>query len=234
VREDGTVAWYTRTATSPTTDTLYWYRNGVTQPIPITVSFNQNRPVAMNNRGQILFASGNGSGTGFDIVLATPSDAAPSVSGTITMEDTVLNAPPSRITLTFRPSDNTPSFTRSVMLHPNGTFTVYDVPANNYVVHIKGKKWLAANVNVNTMSGNVTGVTALLRAGDADDSNLVDVDDLDRFIQAFDAERDTDPNTTGDQPSPNWDENADFNGNGIVDVDDLSLLIRNFDAEGAS
>jgi hypothetical protein len=222
VREDGTVAWHTDTF-SPSMATLYWYKNNVREIIPITVSYNLNRPLALNNRGQVLFASGNGTGTGFDIVLATPSDAAPSVSGTITLEDIVGTAAAQRITLTFRPSDNAPEFTRRVMLAPNGTFTVYDVPATNYVVHIKGKKWLATNVNVNTMSGSVTGVTATLKAGDSNDNNMIEVLDLDRLIQAFDA----DPN------APNWNEDADSNCDGSVDVLDLDILIRNFDLEGA-
>jgi hypothetical protein len=51
----------------------------------------------------------------------------------------------------------------------------------------------------------------------------VDVDDLAKLIETFDA-------GPGD---PNWQNGiADFTCNEVVDVDDLSLLIQNFDAEG--
>jgi hypothetical protein len=77
-------------------------------------------------------------------------------------------------------------------------------------------------VTVNTTVGDVSGLNVLLKGGDADNDNVVSVDDLSLFIQAFDA----------DPSSSNWNENADFNCNDLVDVDDLSIFIRNFDMEG--
>ena len=72
-------------------------------------------------------------------------------------------------------------------------------------------------------SVNYTGATQLLRGGDADNSNLVDVLDLNLLVQSFDA----------DPSSPNWlNGKADFNGDDLVDVLDLALIIRNFDQEG--
>lgn len=222
VREDGTIAFPVYITTL--TYRLYWHRNGVTEPIPITTPYTQNRPVALNNRGQILFASGNSSATGFYLMLATPSNALPSVSGRIQMEGIVTSAPAQRITLTFRPSSNAPEFTRRVMLAPNGTFTVYNVPPDQYLVRVKGKKWLATALPVNTMGGHVENVTLMLRAGDANNDNMVDVLDLAELIAAFDA-------TPG---TANWnDGRADLNCDNMVDVLDLDLLVRNFDLEGA-
>jgi hypothetical protein len=91
------------------------------------------------------------------------------------------------------------------------------------MLHIKGAKWLAANVSTDARNGDVPGVNVLLKAGDANNDNLISVDDLALLIQSFDA----------DPAAPHWLEGvADFNCNNIVEVDDLALLIQFFDEEG--
>jgi hypothetical protein len=76
---------------------------------------------------------------------------------------------------------------------------------------------------IDATGGDVVVPPVLLRAADANDDNLISVDDLDALIQAFDA----------DPTSPNWNGGvADFNCDDIVDVNDLHLLILNFDAQG--
>jgi hypothetical protein len=154
------------------------------------------------------------------------------VSGTVDLEDCV-NMAGAVVRFTFDPVGDGIPITQTATLDSAGAFSLPSVPAGNYTVRVKGDRWLAKNVTVNTTSGDVSGVNVgTLRGGDADDSNTVDVDDLDLFIQAFDAEQDTDPGTPGDQSSPNWNPRADFNCSGIVDVDDLDIFIRNFDASG--
>jgi hypothetical protein len=92
-----------------------------------------------------------------------------------------------------------------------------------YTLHIKSAKHLAVNVVINA-NGNVSDADATLLAGDADNNNIVDVDDLARLIESFDA----------DPSFPNWLGGiADFDGDQVVTVDDLSLFIQNFDASGA-
>jgi hypothetical protein len=58
----------------------------------------------------------------------------------------------------------------------------------------------------------------------------VDVLDLDLIIAAFDSVHDTDFDTPGNQPSPNWNAGADLNADDAVDVLDLDLIIQAFDA----
>lgn len=144
------------------------------------------------------------------------------ISGTLVLEDIVTTAPAQNITFTFRPANGSP-FDRVVSVGPNGAFSLAGIPAGSYEVHIKGAKWLAANENADVTNGNVNIGTVLLRTGDANNDNIVDVEDLNLFIQAFDA----------DPTSPHWNGGwADFNCDDLVSVDDLNLLIRNFDAEG--
>jgi hypothetical protein len=154
----------------------------------------------------------------FTVRVAEPTAA---VSGTVLLENYAAPAG-TPISFLFRPTDNTPTFTRNATLSATGEFQIADVPRKNYIVHVDGAKWLARNVAVNATTGNVSGLLIELRGGDANGDNIVDVDDLSALITAFDA----DPN------SANWNSSADFDGNQIVDVDDLAILIRNFDAEG--
>jgi hypothetical protein len=147
---------------------------------------------------------------------------AATVSGTLTFEDIVSGALSQAVTFTFRPSTGN-SFTRVVEVPASGVFSLGDVPPGNYTLHIKSAKHLAANVTVNAQSGNVSGLTATLVGGDANNDNGVDVLDLDQLIQTFDK-------CTGDA---GFLMGADFNGDGCADVLDLDILIRNFDKEGS-
>lgn len=147
-----------------------------------------------------------------------------SISGALTLEDLIYEAAPQEITFTLRPTDNSGDITRTLSVWPNGLFMLTDVPRKNYVLHIKGAKYLAKNVTVNASEGNVSNVAAFFAAADANGDNSVDVFDLDALIRAFDS-------TPTDS---NWNPNADFNGDGSVDVFDLDLLIRNFDMSGDS
>lgn len=182
-------------------------------------------------------------GTGFDevrlLVIArdlrfqTTSDGASrvfsltqqtqaSVSGVLTLEESINPVQP--ITFVFRPIDGSPVFNRSTTLAADGSFQLNNIPQRSYTVRIKGDRWLAETCPVNTTGANATNVRATLLAGDANDDNMVDVNDLAVLIEAFDA-------TPSD---PNWNGGtADFNCDSLVDVNDLALLIRNFDRAGA-
>jgi hypothetical protein len=155
-----------------------------------------------------------------------PEQALPprNVSGTLTLEDRDSGSATQTITFTFRPTDMSGNVVKTANIAVNGAFTLTGVPAKNYTLHIKGAKWLAKNVSVNLTGGDVSGVTATLKAGDANNDNSVDVLDLDRLIQTFDkCEGDT-----------GFLTGADFNCDGCADVLDLDLLVRNFDAQGDS
>jgi hypothetical protein len=142
------------------------------------------------------------------------------IQGRITLED-IVNAVQT-LTFVFRPMSMGAPFQRSVTLQSDGTYTLSGLPRQPYTLWVKGAKWLAETTPLNTTNGDVSGVNLTLRAGDADNSNTVNVFDLDALIQAF--------NTV--PGFPNWNANADFNCDGSVDVFDLDLLIRNFNAAG--
>jgi hypothetical protein len=144
-----------------------------------------------------------------------------SLSGTLTLENCASAAQP--ITFTLRPTAGGQTFSRTVTPAANGTYTLANIPGANYTVHIKGMKWLAKNLSVNCTSGDVSGLNLTLLGGDANNDNIVDLEDLAAFIEAFDA----------DPVAANWNDGvADFNCDNVVSVDDLDILIRNFDAEG--
>ncbi|MCS6776655.1 MAG: proprotein convertase P-domain-containing protein [Chloroherpetonaceae bacterium] len=146
-----------------------------------------------------------------------------SVQGALQLEEAVDRA--QSVTFTFRPAGGGSSFDRTVTLNSAGEFVLDDILAGEYNVRIKGAKWLAVSRSLDLRGGNAGSTTFdLLRAGDANDDNTVDVLDLGALIAAFDA-------GSGD---PNWNAGeADFNCDGVVDVRDLDLLIRNFDASGS-
>jgi uncharacterized membrane protein len=139
------------------------------------------------------------------------------IQGTIALENCA--TPSQQVSLWFQ-ADTGESFSRTVTLNANGTFTL-DVPARQYTLWIKGAKWLAKVVSVNATQGNAS-VNVSLHGGDANNDNSVDVLDLDVLIQGFDS-------VPGNS---NWDAGADLNCDQSVDVLDLDLLIRNFDQVG--
>lgn len=75
---------------------------------------------------------------------------------------------------------------------------------------------------IDTTAGDVDGLIATLRAGDANNDNTVDVLDLDAQFQAFDSQA----------GHLDFDPGADFNCDDSVDVLDLDLLMQNFDQQG--
>jgi hypothetical protein len=145
------------------------------------------------------------------------------ISGQVLFEDIVPDAAAQEVTFEFRPRNGEPAFTRLVSVSADGTFApIEDVVAGQYDVAIKGPRNLRKTVEVNTLSGPVSDLTALLKAGDANNDNSVDVLDLDRLIQTFDK----------CQGDAGYNAGADFNGDNCADVLDLDLLIRNFDLLG--
>ena len=146
------------------------------------------------------------------------------VAGKITLQDVVNSA--QTITMEFRPVDGTEPFDRTTTLDASGKYMIDNIPAKKYVVHIKGRKWLARNIVVDATSGNVDNAHALLRAGDVNDSsasfNAVDLDDLGDLANAFNT-------APGDSL---WNASADLNCDGSVDITDLGLLALNFNAVG--
>ena len=177
-------------------------------------------------------------GTGNDILKfssTTPNNYGPAldsvsvipllprtISGAIALEGAVNATQP--VTFLFNPTNGGPSFSRSLPLNADKSFALTGIPGNAYTVHIKGSKWLAKNVSVDATNGDVSGVTATLLAGDANNDNSVDSTDFGVLIGAFGGNA----NVSGS----GYDARADFNGDGFVDSTDFGLLIGNFNGTG--
>jgi alpha-tubulin suppressor-like RCC1 family protein len=179
-----------------------------------------------------------GDGSNWDRVLPAPVDAlagsgsgacgywhtvalAPgrSVSGTITPEGAYALAQP--LTITFRPQ-GAPEFTRNVTLNSEGGFTVENLPRTTYTLHVKGRKWLATNISVDTRFSDVVNADATLLAGDLNDDNQIDLFDLIEFFGSYGSV----------MQDPNWNERADLFEDSIVDLFDLILFFTNYGAQG--
>jgi hypothetical protein len=177
-----------------------------------TVSVLNFARFAFNDDGSLAFSARLTDGR-FGIYRADPLGVL--VSGTVTLEDCASAAFP--LTFQFRPTDNTPSFTRTVTPAANGSYSIANVPPNSYQVAVKGSKWLQKVVSVDASTGSVSGVNVDLLGGDANDDNSVDILDLLAVIAVF--------NTPGNGAT-------DLNCDGSTDVQDLLLLIGNFNQAG--
>ena len=128
------------------------------------------------------------------------------------------------VTFILRPMDGRASITQTIYVAPSGVFNLLGLSPKQYTLYIKGDKYLAKNVSVDTTNGNVSGVTATLPAGDANNDNSVDSTDFGVLIGAF--------NTNASIPGNGYDAAADFNCDDFVDSTDFGLLIGNFNLTG--
>jgi hypothetical protein len=155
-----------------------------------------------------------------DVRFNRPTPPPTRISGRVTLQNSVNQAQP--LTFEFRPTDGSPNFLRMVTLNHNRTFTISNIPPRSYRLWVKGVKWLATSITVDTTNGDVSDINLVLRGGDANDDNNVDVFDLDLLIQAFNS-----------MPTDaNWNQSADFNCDDFVDVFDLDMLVHNFNETG--
>jgi hypothetical protein len=144
------------------------------------------------------------------------------VSGTLTLPGVAASAEAQTLTFTLRYVLNYQTVrTDTATLHLGDTFTLTDVPAGHYLLHVKGGPWLAKNVSVNAIR-DVSGLSVTLLAGDINGDNIVNIVDLGLLASAF--------NST--PTSSNWNANADLNADGKVDIADLSLLADSFGKTG--
>ena len=148
-----------------------------------------------------------------------------SVSGRIALDSIAPGAAAQQtLTFQFRPTDHSPGFTRQAALDANGNFTLTQIPPLAYNVWIKGEKWLAKTVPVDTTPGDATGINAALRGGDANNDNAVDVLDFGAIVNSY--------GSLQSDPTSGYDPTADFNGDGGVDVLDFGILVNNYGVRG--
>jgi hypothetical protein len=212
----GAVAWHMPSADGTRID-IYWNRSAGSVLVPVTTSYKKNYPIALNNTGGFLFASGNGLSTGFDILLG---QIGATVSGSITLSGAVNKA--QTLTFEFRPTNGNATFTKDVTLNADGSYSLSDIPIWPYKLAIKGSRWLRKVITVNATGGDVSSVNATLLPGDINNDNTVNILDLGLLADTFGKSL----GQTGFNP------NADLNCDGKVNIADLGLLADSFGKSG--
>ena len=131
------------------------------------------------------------------------------------------------ITLTLRLQSGGPEHTYPNMTTDASGFftpTLGSLPAGIYNWWVKGPQYLANSGSLNWTGGGTTQVEmGLMRVGDANNDNVVDISDFSILRATF-------GRSCGDA---GFDPRADFNGDCTVDVSDFSLLRSNFGSGGA-
>ncbi len=150
----------------------------------------------------------------------TFTTALPTVSGTITLQGIVPTASAQAITFVSR-ATGLPDIVTTQSVASNGAFSIL-LPKRNGTLTIKGDKYLAKRINLDTTGGNVSGITVTLKVGDANNDNAADIADLLVLINAYNKV----------SPASGYNFAADFNGDGTNDITDLLLLIGNYNQLG--
>ncbi|MFL5731589.1 MAG: dockerin type I domain-containing protein [Chloroflexia bacterium] len=123
------------------------------------------------------------------------------------------------------PNDDTYTLEGTTITDKYGHFAlnVASLRPNKYLLWVKSSKYLANRVTVDLTEGNVFNAdSGLLRAGDANDDNVVNSTDLGILKKTF-------GKAVGED---NYDDRANFNGDKIVDDTDLAMLKDNFGTSG--
>ncbi|GEM_PF-1080689 len=101
---------------------------------------------------------------------------------------------------------------------------VPNLPYGTYTVWIKHPRYLANTTTSGLNAPTVNASLFALRAGDADDNNLVNITDFSLLATTF-GKLNTDVG---------YDPRADFNGDNVVNITDFSLLATNFGQSGTT
>ena len=165
----------------------------------------------------------NGASATFQNITITPVTGNV-VSGTLAFEGIISTAPSQNVTFIFRSKTGAAPFTRTMSVPASGVFTLSNIPADTYNVRIKGDKYLAQVVAVDTTGGAATGVASNQRAGDTNNDNSIDPTDFNVFVSAY--------NSSAAIPGTGYDARADFNGDGAVDPTDFGLFVGNYNNAG--
>ena len=139
----------------------------------------------------------------------------------VKLEGIASSAPLQPITFTLTPAYGA-TITRHTSINSNGAVLLYDLPLTTYTLRVKGEKWLAKQATITPVNGGFPELNLTLKAGDANEDNVVDVADLLLIINHYNQVQ-----GTGDYLAA-----ADFNGDGANDVADLLLVIGNYNQAG--
>ena len=77
---------------------------------------------------------------------------------------------------------------------------------------------------VDLSNGDLSGLSAILRAGDANGDNIVYFGDSGILVNAY--------NSDATAANSGYDTRADHDGDGMVDIGDFGLLVNNYNKAG--
>jgi hypothetical protein len=204
--------------------------NSTLATVPLTVTV----PAGQTDVNFTITASATGSGmvtitacyaTLVQTATLQVGAATAVIAGQVELSGISALAPVQDILVHFRtPGTTNTLFSRTVsILQPTGAFSIPNVPRGNYTLAFKGAKWLrTVRTNVNASSGNVSGVNVVLRPGDLNNDNIIDLFDLITLFENY--------GLTSEDPE--WDGVADLNCDGFMDLFDLILLFENYGTAG--
>jgi hypothetical protein len=174
----------------------------------------QVRDYAMSN-GEIALLGGPTAG---------PIPVPVRISGNLQLEGLESGSGPiQNFTFDFRNALGETVFSRTQEVGADGEYTLKSIPRGNFTMHVKGTRYLAANVSTDTTAGDLSGVLVPLRVGDVTNDNIIDLFDLIEFFGSYGASPE----------SPEWNNGlSDFNADNIVDLFDLILFFQNYGAQG--
>lgn len=123
-----------------------------------------------------------------------------------------------------RISDNVVVFNGNITTDTGGHFVRTGLAAGSYRVRVKNNLTLSSAVTVNYNGGTQTLSMGTLKAGDANNDNIVNVTDFSILAATFGK----------NFLQPGYNSVADFNLDYIVNVTDFSLLANNFGDTGTN
>ncbi len=197
----------------------------VSQPFNSTIGWPQQNKigdymamVSDDNGANIVYpATFNGEQDVY--YVRVPQINTATVSGNVDLQNLAISPAGFSASIEFRtPSTLTVLYSDTISLDGSGNYSIPNVPAGTYDVAVKFSNWLRQVIpSVVVSSPTTTGVNFSLLNGDADGSNQVDLNDLNRVLTNF--------TLSGD---------GDIDWDGIVALPDLNIVLVNFGLSGGN
>jgi hypothetical protein len=128
-----------------------------------------------------------------------------------------------KLIITARPIGSKISkYNQLVTTDKQGVFFLGEMTPGDYEFTVKGVHTLRIKERVTVKPGVNGYLFKVLPEGDADNNNVVDKNDFQQVLKAFNKRK----------GNPAYNENADFNQDGKVDILDFSLLAKNWQKKG--
>ena len=122
----------------------------------------------------------------------------------------------------YEPGNSVPAFQFTPTGSVSGVVDLMDIPPGTYVMAVKTSSHLQRVQTISLGIGTNTETVAELKAGDANDDNLITLADFTILSQSYNLQ----------SGHVNFDPRADFNGDGFVVLGDFSLLSVNYNTMG--